>query len=147
MEKRWNYLTQENINYLLDEMSFEILKNYNINELTNYEKRKIIYEYLVKNKEYDLKYFEGILKNYEINREKSFPRDLRQEFLQPLVSEKGICNGFSQIYKMLLERVGIYSLCINCRIKYKDQFVGHQLNLVYNEQTNEFSFDDVTYGI
>lgn len=51
------------------------------------------------------------------------------------------------MYKLLLEKIGIYSICINCMIKYEDEFIGHQLNLVYNEESNTFSFDDVTFGI
>ena len=32
-------------------------------------------------------------------------------------------------------------------IKHGNQFVGHQLNLVYDDETNNFSFDDITFGI
>lgn len=138
-------ITNENIKKLINKTLEEIKID---NNLTKYEQRKQIYEYLTKTKTYDYEYFEGILKNYnETNPKKRFPRNPENEFLAPLLTNKGICNGFAQIYKLLLEQIGIYSICINCMIKHENKFVGHQLNLVYNEESNTFSFDDVTFGI
>lgn len=138
-------ITNENIKKLINQTLEEIKID---NNLTKYEQRKQIYEYLIKTKTYDYEYFQGILKNYNAtNSQKRFPRNPVNEFLTPLLTNKGICNGFSQIYKLLLEQIGIYSICINCMIKHENEFVGHQLNLVYNEDSNTFSFDDVTFGI
>ena len=144
----WNELSKKQIDNMLNETIKLIFFNYDIAKMTKYEKRKRIYEYLVCKKKYNEEYFSNILKNYiEKDPKKRFSRNLMEEFLEPLISDKGICNGFSQIYKLLLEKVGIYSICINCMIKHNNQFVGHQLNLVYDEETNTFSFDDVTFGI
>lgn len=148
MVKIWNELSQEQIDSMLNQTIKQIFFNYDITTMTKYEKRKRIYEYLVSKKTYNEEYFSNILKNYtETYPKKRFSRDLMEEFLEPLISDKGICNVFSQIYKLLLEKVGIYSICINCTIKNDIQFVGHQLNLVYDDETNDFSFDDVTFGI
>ena len=145
MEINWNNIHEEQINNLLDKILEEIKID---NNLTKYENRKQIYNHLIKTKLYDYEYFEGILKNYhEKDVKKRFARNPKKEFLSPLITNKGICNGFAQIYKLLLEKVGIYSICINCMIKHGNEFVGHQLNLVYDEESNTFSFDDVTFGI
>lgn len=147
MEIKWNNITEKDINNLLDMTIEKIFEKENIEELSNYEKRKIIYDYLVENKKYNEEYFAGILSNYDKKNTKMFSRNLQQEFLEPLISNKGICNGFSQLYKVLLEKIGIFSYCINCMIKNENSFVGHQLNLVYDYETETFSFDDITFGI
>ena len=53
----------------------------------------------------------------------------------------GICNGISQYYKLLLERIGIKSHCVVCD---DGTEVNHQIVLVYNQDTDTYSFDDVT---
>lgn len=148
MGKMWNEITIEDIELILDEMIQEIFEKYNLDEMPSREKRKKIYNYLVTKKKYNYEYFNSILKNYnQHDIEKVNPKDSREEFIEPLLYDSGICNGFSKLYKLLLEEVGIYSLCVNCMIKYNNQFVGHQLNLVYDDELKTFSFDDVTYGI
>ena len=136
-------LTNIEIDYLLNKTLEHIGLEQN---MTKFEKRKQIYNYLISNKKYDYEYFQGILSNYE-KKWKKFPRNPKKEFISPLITNKGICNGFAQIYKLLLEKIGIYSICINCMIKYENKFVGHQLNLVYDEEAKTYSFDDVTFGI
>lgn len=144
----WKELSQKQIDNMLNATIEQIFLDYDMTTMSKYEKRKKIYEYLVNKKAYNEEYFSKILKNYnEKDPKKIFTRNLMEEFLEPLVSNKGICNGFSQIYKLLLEKVGIYSICVNCMIKHGNQFVGHQLNLVYADETNNFSFDDITFGI
>lgn len=148
MEKIWEKLSREQIDGMLNETIEKIFLQCDLTSMTKYEKRKRIYEYLVSTKKYNYEYFMDILKNHSENHtEEIFPRYPKEEFLEPLISDKGICNGFSQIYKLLLEKVGIYSFCINCMIKHDNQFFGHQLNLVYDEETTGFSFDDITFGI
>jgi len=141
-------LTQKEIDNLLNNMINIIFQKENIEELSKLKKRKKIYDYLVNNKEYDYELFEGIFNNYhETDRKKITSRNLPQEFIEPLITNKGICNGFAQVYKLLLEKIGIYSMCINCAIEYKNEYVGHQLNIVYNDETDTYSFDDITFGI
>ena len=38
--------------------------------------------------------------------------DRRLEIQDVLIRKKGICNSLAVIYKMLLEKAGIYSMCI-----------------------------------
>ena len=101
MKINWNNITEKDINNLLDMTIEKIFEKENIEELSNYEKRKIIYDYLVENKKYNEEYFAGVLSNYDEKNTKKFFRNLEQEFLEPLISNKGICNGFSQLYKVL----------------------------------------------
>lgn len=137
-------LTNKEIDYLLD----KTLEQAEIdNNMPKMEKRKRIYKYLINTKEYNYEYFEGILRNYEKATKERFQRNLQKEFQEPLLTNKGICNGFAQVYKLLLEKIGIYSICVNCMIKHEEKFVGHQLNLVYDEEAKTYSFDDVTFGI
>lgn len=147
MTLNWKNLTPNEINELFDITLKKIFEKENTDELSNYQKRKIIYDYIVENKVYDEEYFKGILKNYNKETNKMFPRNLQQEFLEPLISNKGICNSFSQIYKVLLEKIGVFSYCVNCMIKAENSFVGHQLNIVYDEETDSYSLDDITFGI
>ena len=58
-----------------------------------------------------------------------------------MYDKNGICNSISQYYKLLLEEVGIYSLCVICD---DTTDVNHQLNLVYDEDNDTYSFDDIT---
>ena len=53
----------------------------------------------------------------------------------------GICNAISQYYKFLLEQVGIKSYCVICD---DGTDVKHQLVIVYDDENNVYSFDDVT---
>ena len=141
----WINMTKEDINKMVDNMLNEIFLGIDINKLSSYEKREKIFAYLANNIKYDFEQFDIILKSHIGIAKVS--RDLRQEFLDPLVNKKGICNGISQVYKLLLEKVGIYSMCVICNIVTENGVVPHQLNIVYNQDNNTFSFDDVTLAI
>ncbi len=128
------------VNNKLDEIFELIFKDYNIEELTSIQKRNLIFNYLVDNLEYDYKILEGIKNSYE-NPNNRVVRDLSSEVMSVIYEKKGICNAISQVYKLLLEKIGIYSMCICCN---DSTVVPHQLNLVYNKEENIFSFDDIT---
>ncbi len=145
---KWIDLTEQQIDQLFNNLIEEIFKDEDMNTLSKLKKRKIIYNYLVNNKQYDKEYMNGIYSNYHNRTNKNrFARNLQQEFLHPLLTEKGVCNGFTQIYKVLLEKIGIYSMCLNCAVEYNNVYIGHQLNLVYNDESDTYSFDDITFGI
>lgn len=131
----WN-----NVNKELDKIYFEIFKDINVNNLDIYTKRKMIFEYLCNNIEYDYELLEKIKFN-TLNTNKRFGRNPYLEIESVLRNKKGICNAIAQVYKLLLEKVGIYSLCVICD---DGTDVKHQLNLVYDEYNNSFSFDDIT---
>lgn len=124
----------------IEEIDDTIFKGIDKTKLSPLEKRKIIYNFLVNTIVYDYDYLENI-KN-------KGPRDLIQELISVLYDFKGVCNGISQAYKLLLEYNGIYSICIITMIEYYDngnkETMGHQLNLVYDEEKDLFSFDDAT---
>lgn len=131
----WN-LVNNKLNEIL-ELAF---KDYNYEELTSMQKRNIIFNYLTNDLTYDYKILEGIKSNYE-NKNNKIARDLSGEVMSVINDKKGICNAISQVYKLLLEKIGVYSMCICCN---DSTTVPHQLNLVYNKEENAFSFDDIT---
>lgn len=132
-----------NVENELNKIYYEIFKNENINDLDLYTKRKIIYDYFSSNIQYDYELLNKIKmrlldQNYRVSRDPHLEIDSIFKY------KKGICNAISQVYKLLLEKVGIYSLCVICD---DGSDVRHQLNLVYDEENNTFSFDDITNAI
>ena len=100
--------------------------------MSNYEKRQVIFKYICENGSYDFDKLQSIKNRGS--------RDLFDDLYSALDERPSICNGFSQYYKLLLEKVGIYSLCVICD---DGTDVNHQLNLVRNDD-GTYSFDDVT---
>jgi len=125
----WNQVSEE-----LNKIIFEVFKGININELDSYTKRKMIFEYLCNNVAYDYELLEKI-------KTKQAVREQYLEIESVLKNKKGVCNAIAQVYKLLLEKVNIYSLCAICD---DSTSVKHQLNLVYDEELDSFSFDDIT---
>ncbi len=124
----------------LNEIKDLIFYGYNEEDLTVMEKRKMIFDYLISNIKYDYSLLADIVNN-EYNKKAIVPRNLSNEIMSVVVDKKGVCNAISQVYKLLLEKVGIYSMCVICD---NLQEVSHQLNLVYNKDEKSYSFDDVT---
>ncbi len=124
----------------LNEMNNLIFNGYEIDKLTNIEKREMIFDYLMKNIKYDYNLL-NIIVNNEFNKNLIIPRDLSNEIMNVVINKKGVCNSISQVYKLLLEKVGIYAVCV---VTDNSQRVLHQLNLVYNKDEDSYSFDDIT---
>ena len=116
-----------------------IFNGYEINNLSYYEKRKMIFEYLTNTLNYDYDLLNQI-KNFEIYKSKII-RDPIKELNSVINNNIGICNAISQYYKLLLEVVGIKSYCVICD---DGTEVNHQLNLVYDSDNDSYSFDDIT---
>jgi len=117
----------------------EIFYNYDFQNLSNYEKRKIIFDFLCDNISYDYELLNNIREFHTSKKQVS-----RNTFLElsSVINKKiGICNAISQYYKLLLEEVGIISYCVICD---DGTQVKHQLNLVYDDYHRTYSFDDVT---
>lgn len=79
------------------ERSFQ---NKSFNILTNLERRKCIFEYLVHNNEYDYELLNSIYTGDK--------RIFADEILSVLNLEnknKGVCNSFSYAYKLLLDKL------------------------------------------
>jgi len=117
----------------------EIFCNYDFHKLNDYEKRKIIFEYLCNNISYDYELFNNI-KNFHEGKG-PVARNSLLELSNVINNKVGICNAISQYYKFLLEEVGISAYCVICD---DGTLVKHQLNLVYDEENKTYSFDDVT---
>lgn len=117
----------------------EIFSNYDFQNLSSYEKRKIIFKFLCENIKYDYELLNGI-RDFKESR-KQISRNPFIELSNVINKKIGICNAISQYYKLLLEEVGITSYCIICD---DGTQVKHQLNLVYDDYHEIYSFDDVT---
>lgn len=130
----WEYISDS-----VDDAIEEIFKFHPIHSLSDYERRKIIFEYLTETLEYDFDQLD-IIKKGQIDKKRP-NRNPTQELMSVINANLGICNGISQYYKLLLERIGIKSHCVVCD---DGTEVNHQIVLVYNQDTDTYSFDDVT---
>lgn len=128
-----------NIKIKLNETINDIFSGCDIDSLTDYEKRKIIFEWMCNNITYDYNLLSDI-KNFNLNRT-PIVRELYLELENVIYNSKGICNAISQYYKLLLEEVGIKAYCVICD---DGTLVNHQLNLILDQETGNYSFDDVT---
>ena len=124
-----------------------IFINYNFDELSKYEIRKVIFYYLCNNLKYDYSLYKKIrkfnisIKKGLIHKDNVLVRNPYLELKNVIDNNIGICNSISQYYKLLLEEVGIKSYCVICD---DGTLVNHQLNMVYDEEKDMYSFDDIT---
>ena len=116
-----------------------IFNGIDLNSLSDYEKRKIVFEYLTKTISYDYDTLNKIIDSN--SRKKLFIRDYYEEFKSVMDNNKGICNSISLYYKMLLELLNIKSYCVACD---NNEKTGHMLNIVYDKDRDLYSFDDIT---
>jgi len=117
----------------------EIFYDHDLQNLSSYEKRKIIFEFLCNNVSYDYELLNAI-RDFNIKKQ-HHSRNPFLELLSVINNKIGICNAISQYYKLLLEEVGITSYCVICD---DGTEVKHQLTLVYDDYHGIYSFDDVT---
>ena len=125
----------------LSQMIKIIFADCNIENLSSYEKRERIFSYLTDIVTYNFELLEKIREKELDKRNVTLIRNPKQELLDVIYDKKGICNGISQCYKLLLEEVGIHSYCVICD---DGTDVKHQLNLVYDKENDVYSFDDIT---
>ena len=123
----------------LDKVIDQIFTNDDLESLSAYEKRYKIFEYLTRTLEYDMAAYQKIKSTAEGL--KRYSRDPWKEFQNAAFNGVGVCNAISQFYKLLLEKVGIKAHCVICG---DGTSVFHQLNLVYDDYNDSYSFDDVT---
>ncbi|MDD6224424.1 MAG: hypothetical protein PUB18_05450 [bacterium] len=117
----------------------KIFYNCDFENLSNYEKRKMIFEYLCNHLSYDYEMLNNIRQFHE--GKKNISRNPFLELSNVIDKKIGICNAISQYYKLLLEEVGITAYCVICD---DGTQVNHQLNLVYDDEQKTYSFDDIT---
>lgn len=117
----------------------QILFGYDMDKLSLYEKRKIVFEYLCSTLSYDFKLLEKI--KYNVSNFPKIPRNPYTELKSVFDNNIGVCNAISQYYKLLLEELDIISYCVVCD---DGTNVNHQLVVVENIDDSSFSFDDIT---
>lgn len=163
----WTYLKER-----IKQDDSIIFQGIDKSSLSAYEKRRRIFDYLCDNTEYDYLLFIDILlrlvkstKDIEDylretnvtnpniiryiyhrynNRLFHRKRDPAEELQNMITEHTGVCNAIAQYYKLLLEHNGIYSVCVIC-----DNMLpkNHQMNMVYDDETDTYSFDDVTTAV
>ena len=153
-----------NINIHLERILNEVFKDKDRDSLTNLEKRKLIFDYLVNNNDYDFNLLNDILSSG-----KRYPAEEIYSILEGMEKGRGIgvCNAFSYIYKLLLEKCGIPSMLMLCELRENDIseleqkglirslvkrgqdgkfIIDHMFILVQNDN-GTYSFDDPTCAI
>jgi len=126
----------EEIDNKLQSRLTEIFKEKDVDSLSTFEKRKTIYNYLIKNTTYD----------HELLKNLSQMRNIvpsKNQLINAIFQNKGICNSLSQYYELLLERVGVISYSVFCNNGSKRP---HVLNIVRNDD-DTYSFDDVSSAV
>ena len=124
----WNEIKEQ-----LEVENKKIFNSYNVNQLSDYEKRRIIFEYLCNNLNYDYQELSNLMN--------SIITDPLKGIKKVMDNYKGVCNNISQYYKLLLDINGIYSVCVICDNMMERE---HQINLVYDKENDIYSFDDIT---
>ncbi len=112
------------------EMLSEVFKDVDYHNLSLFERRKKIYDYLYDSLSFDLIELNNNSKNHD------------KQIRDVLFNKKGICNPIIYIYKIMLEKVGIYGIVTFC----KDVQDKHTILLVDNGN-GTLSFDDVSVAI
>ena len=130
----WDYISE-----CVDDEIEKIFEFHPIHTLSDYERSKIVFEHLTSKLTYDF----GLLNQLIDAKITGVPirRNPTEELLTVVNASIGICNGISQYYKLLLERIGIKSHCVICD---DGTDINHQILLVHNSDTDTYSFDDVT---
>ncbi len=126
-------LEWKNVDIMLNSWLDTIFCQVEKQNLSPYQKRKLIFDFLVKNVKYDYQLLVQIMDH-------TASRNNAQEIEKLLTEKIGICSSISQVYKLLLEKENIYSMCILC---HDGSEVIHQILLVQNEDET-LSFDDAT---
>lgn len=178
----WNEVSDE-----LKIIDSKIFDGVDKSTLSDYEKRKMIFEYLCNNLKYDFDMLTDMLLlsfnvTEEIDLDELSKMDLMTQYslLDSELSKKeithdsdmifqimrrikvgeykkgnsgiesvkkvfeqgvGLCNSDSQVYKMLLELNGIYSVVVFCD---NNELRLHSINLVYDIDSDSYSFDDIS---
>ena len=122
-----------NIDQMLNKRIQDIFQDKDFGNLSEYEKRNLIFEHVCRNGKYNYRLLDAI-------KDGMAKRNLYAELCAAINEEEAICNALAGYYKLLLDKIGIYSVCICCN---DGTNVPHQLNLVRNAD-GTYSFDDVT---
>lgn len=165
---RENRLIESDFSYmdgLVNNTMQKIFNGADMNTMSDLEKRKRIYDFLVKNNNYDFNLLNDILASNP-----RYPAEEIYSILEGIENTgrgEGVCNAFSYVYKLLLEKCNIPSMLIIGKLKERDvsglvqagikqenikrdssgnYLIDHMFILVQNED-GSFSFDDPTCAI
>ncbi len=106
------------------------------NKFEPMERTKIIYNYIVNNFTYDNDLLEKRKQKHMI--------DLFDECIFLFEKKYGICSTIPEIYKLMLEKIGVKSETVICD---DNSEVFHKLNIILDEEKNTWFFSDATRGI
>ena len=157
-------IEESTLNSILKSVLERIFENKTFRDLSNFQRRQCVFNYLVNNNEYDF----SLLNDIYSGKKREYANEITS-VLNPEVKNKGTCNGFSYAYKLLLDKLQIPCMLTICYIledTVKDledkgintnttmierssggqYMIPHMLVLVQNED-GTFSFDDITYAI
>lgn len=157
-------IEESDLNSILKIDLEKIFENKNFSALSNFQRRKSVFNYLVDNNEYDFSLLDDIY-----SRKRQEYADQIVSVLNPNGDKKGVCNSFSYAYKILLDKLQIPCMLSICHVaedsvKYLQDkgvrtnnnmivrtssglyMIPHMLVLVQNDN-GTFSFDDITYAI
>lgn len=142
----------------------KIFENKTFRDLSNFQRRQCVFNYLVKSNGYDF----SLLNDIYSGKKREYADEIIS-VLNPEAENKGTCNGFSYAYKLLLDKLQIPCMLAICYILedsvkwLQDKgintdtsiierdstgryMIPHMLVLVQNDD-GTFSFDDITYAI
>ena len=157
-KKLWFYMDQK-----IEQDINLIFNNYDINKLSNMEKRKMVFDYLVDHLKYNDSLFKRIAAS-KLGLIERTSRNTPQELYDAVFTNVGICNSISQYYKLILEKLGIPSYyvvctCVEDLAKHQDELkefsytisgdvsVGHALTVNYDDDTKSYGIDDLTLAV
>lgn len=119
-----------------------IFKDLDINKLSDYDKRKLIFNFLCDNWTYN--WSEFLKMSYEKVTEKRYSINNAHNLYNCIVNRICLCNSISSYYMLLLKAVGIDSSVVCTDNGYP---IKHAINIVYSKDTDTYSFDDVSSSI
>lgn len=127
---------------LINNMLSDIFKDVDFRTLDKYQKSFLIYNYLTTNINFNQKLWIAIQQWQQTGTNP--PYDVshpEKQILDVLTNYEGSSSAIAQVYKMLLEKVGVTSLVVIG----SDEGDSHQFNLI--KRGENWSFDDATLGI
>ena len=128
-----------NLNYDFDKLADLIISTIR-NLLKEKDRDEKIKKYLLDNNYYIYLLYNKIIYILNNNLYES-SNNPKEDIEDVLHNHKCLCHSASQVYKKLLELNYIYSVCVIC-----DNImpVNHQIVLVYDDDSDSYSFDDIT---
>lgn len=117
-----------------------VFKDIDLNSYNDYGKRQLIFNYLINVMEYDYEVLNQIKDRRLYGNIKSVI-DNHLIMKKTIVQHNGICNTIAYYYKILLEKLGIYSAVV---VTHDGTEINHAINLVYDKENDTYSFDDIT---